>query len=443
MSATETVVEWKHLPIGSKGGLKDSDAQRVHTLAERISSRLRGRPPILTRTAKPSLRAHQVVGILTTPRLNVEILPKIGAENEFALRKSLVRMLAVAKNLPIADHEVTQLGIQHENLLEVLIRIFSNRLRTAVRRGLPHRYIHVEDNLPRLKGKLNIQRQFSQNAVRPDRLACIFDEFSADTPLNRILKATVVRLINVSNSEANIRVLTELYSRFDEVGESPDPLRERVMLDRTNRTFHQLYALAKLLLSGDWQSTTTGRVEGFSLLFPMNELFEEYIGRSLKTALPSRSVELQQKSRCAIERPSHRFWLQPDIVVDSNIIVDTKWKQLRPDDRNFGVEQADIYQMLAYARAYNAKRVILLYSWHRGLEAEPGIYRQWQATGTSMPFDIATVDVTWRNDAIRGTLRKIVGSGNTPDMPRFSQAHRHDNGTAANLSPNGTKSALS
>ena len=32
--------------------------------------------------------------------------------------------------------------------------------------------------------------------------------------------------------------------------------------------------------------------------------------------------------------------------------------------------------MLAYAHAYDARRVILLYPWHPGLPA-PGIYRRW------------------------------------------------------------------
>lgn len=413
MTPTQTVKEWQELTIGKSGSLADGEAQRVHTLAERISTRLKGRPPVLTRTAKPSLKAGQVVGILTTPDVSVEILPKIDTDDDHSLRKSLVRMLAVARNLPIADSELARLDIQHENLLEVLIRIYSTRLHSAIRRGLPHRYIGHEDDLPRLRGKLNVKRQFSHNAVRPDRLACAFDEFSADTPLNRVLKAAVVRLVKVSKSVSNQRKLSESFARFEGVSDTPSPLRERVMLDRTNRTFHQLYEMARLLLAGDWQSTTAGRVEGFSLLFPMNELFEEYIGRSLKIALAPRNVKLQDKVRYAINFPSNRFNLQPDIVVDGNVIVDTKWKELRPEKRDFDVKQDDIYQMLAYSRAYSAKRAILLYPWHTGLEREPGIYRCWQSSGDSIPIDIATVDVTQRNHTVRETLREILLNSNT------------------------------
>lgn len=419
MSTLPPIKEWEELSIGKSGQLVDRDAQRLHKLAERIKGRLKGRPAVLTRTATPGLKAGQVVGVLTTPSVTVEILPKIDAEDDRSLRQSLVRMLAVARKLPIADHDLAPLEIQHENLLEVLIRLYANRLHSAIRRGLPHRYIGQEDDLPRFKGKLNVKRQFSHNAVRPDRLACAFDEFSPDTPLNRVLKAAVVRLAAISKSASNQRMLIESLARFDAVSDSPDPLRERVMLDRTNRTFHQLYEMARLLLAGDWQSTTTGRVEGFSLLFPMNELFEEYIGRSLKIALPSMNVVLQQQSHHAINSPSKRFNLQPDIVVDGSIIIDTKWKRLLPESekKNFGVEQDDIYQLLAYSRAYGVKRVILLYPWHKDMNQEQaGVFQRWRTAGDSIPFDIATVDVSRSKDEVKQTLQRIVNHPEQPEM---------------------------
>lgn len=408
MSTLPPIKEWEELSIGKSGQLVERDAQRLHKLAERIKGRLKGRPAVLTRTATPGLKAGQVVGVLTTPSVTVEILPKIDAEDDRSLRQSLVRMLAVARKLPIADHDLAPLEVQHENLLEVLIRIYTNRLHSAIRRGLPHRYIGQEDDLPRLKGKLNVKRQFSHNAVRPDRLACAFDEFSPDTPLNRVLKAAVVRLVTVSKSTSNQRKLIESLSRFDAVSDTPYPLRERVMLDRTNRTFHQLYEMARLLLAGDWQSTTTGKAKGYSLLFPMNELFEEYIGRSLKIALPSAKIQLQHKIHYAIKSPDNRFQLRPDIVVDGKVIIDTKWKQLKPRESNLGVAQSDIYQLLAYASAYRAKRVILLYPWHGELDHGPGVYREWRATGTDTAFDIATVNVSGPVKDFHDTLRQIV-----------------------------------
>lgn len=44
------------------------------------------------------------------------------------------------------------------------------------------------------------------------------------------------------------------------------------------------------------------------------------------------------------------------------MVMDTKWKVLVNDERrNYGVSQADMYQMYAYAKKYNANKVIVIY----------------------------------------------------------------------------------
>ena len=317
-------------------------------------------------------------------------------------------MLSVANGLPVADSEMARLTTQDETLLEFLVGVFADRLLTAVRRGQPHRYRRRQDDLLLLRGKLDITRQIARHIVRPDLLACIFDELSVDTPLNRVLKATVARLRSVTLHAANARKLAELSARFEFVRESPDPFREPVALDRTNITFHRLYAWSRLFLSGEWQSTTTGANAGVALLFPMNDLFEKFVGRVMQSVLAPGSTRLQHTGRYALTaRDQYVFALRPDIVVDNDIVIDTKWKTLNPDDRVVGVEQSDVYQMLAYAHAYEAARVVVLYPWHPGLPT-PGIYRRWNIAGTSIAFDIATVDIG-QPDSVPTALREIIG----------------------------------
>ena len=405
MKETTTVREWGHLPIGEEG-VSEPTARRLLLLSERATRQLRVPQPVLARTTRPSLRAGQVVGVLAVPGASVEILPKIDRPDN-AVRKALVHMLSVAYGLPVADNELTRLAAQDQTLLEFLVGVFADRLLTAVRRGLPHRYRLRQDDLPLLRGKLDISRQIARHLVRSDLLACKFDELSVDTPLNRVLKAVVVRLGAVTRHAANARRLAELSARLEFVGESPDPLREPVALDRTNIAFHRLYAWSRLFLSGQWQSTTTGANAGIALLFPMNDLFEMFVGRVMKAVLAPGSTRLQPTGRYALTgRDQSMFALRPDIIVDDNIVIDTKWKSLNPDDRVVGVEQSDVYQMLAYAHAYGARRVVLLYPWHPGLPA-PGIYRRWCTAATSIAFDIATVDIG-RPDSVPKALREII-----------------------------------
>ena len=419
MSAYRSIREWGHLPIGQEG-VAEAAARSLERLSDRASRQLRVSRPVLTRTTRPSLQAGQVVGILDVPGASIEILPKIDGSNH-DVRKALVHMLAVAHGLPVADNELTPLSTQNESLLEVLIALFADRLLAAARRGLPHRYRPMQDDLPFLRGRLDIRRQISRHVLRADLLACEFDELSVDTPLNRVLKSAVARLRSVSRNAANVRKLSELAARFEFVSASRDPLREPVQRDRTNTAFHRLYLWARLLLAGEWQSTTSGVKEGVALLFAMNDLFETFVGRCLKAALATGSVRLQASGRHALtdDRGSPLFALRPDMIVDGDVVIDTKWKELGPDDPVAGVDRSDVYQMLAYGRAWNARRLVLLYPWHEGLP-DPGICRRWHVAGTEVPFDIATVNVGDPR-AVPAALRDLIedNASFTVSQPRW------------------------
>lgn len=88
----------------------------------------------------------------------MEILPKIdfpgkdGAEVTGSIRRRLVHMLAVALDLKIDAGQVTTLDWQRETLLEILIRLFSEKLVDAVRQGMSRRYVEHADDLSMLRG---------------------------------------------------------------------------------------------------------------------------------------------------------------------------------------------------------------------------------------------------------------------------------------------------
>ena len=198
--------EWKELRIG-QDGLSEKEIKQLHVYAERAARRLKS--TVLTRTSR-GLKAEQVVGILHTPSATLEILPKIEGQGDHATRMALVRMLAVAWDLELTHGELATLEAQRTDFLECFIRLFAERLLAAVRRGLPRRYlVHTED-LALLRGKIDIVRQLTHLSVRPDRLACRFDELSENTPLNRVLKAAVSRLAHITRSASNARRLAEL-----------------------------------------------------------------------------------------------------------------------------------------------------------------------------------------------------------------------------------------
>lgn len=413
-----TVLEWCKIRYG------DGPKQIPEWAADQIAAVARANPlggeegGRILQHGRNALRAQQVVGVIAAQDCTLEILPKIDGlgdgdseESQAQIRRNLVHMLAVALDLDIAAGQMARLGWQDENLLEVLIRLFCDRLFEAVHLGLPRRYVAMEEDIPTLRGRLDVIRQFSTLAANPDRLACRFDELSTDIALNQIMKAAVARLLQLSRSLRNQRRLRELSFAFADVSDVPvQSLRwNSVILDRTNARWKDLLELARLLLGERFQTTSSGRGKGFSLMFEMNMLFEEFVGRTLRRALVGSGLQVDLQGgrlHCLAEldenhAPSgrRRFMTKPDIIIrrgaERLLIIDTKWKRLAPsiDDPKQGVSQADVYQMMAYGRIYSCSDLLLLYPHHDGLKMQRGVIGRHGIIASSDRLSTATFDL--------------------------------------------------
>ncbi|GAB5438540.1 MAG: hypothetical protein FalmKO_36650 [Falsiruegeria mediterranea] len=157
--------------------------------------------------------------------------------SDATLRTRLIHMLAVTYDLPIEAGAMTYLGWQSDAVLELLIRLFCEKLTDAVRQWIPRHYLEHEDDLPALSGRLDVTRQFSRLAVSPQKLACRFDALSADIALNQVMRAAVSKLSRLSSAPDNQLALRELSFVYTEVADVPsNALRwDRIVLDRTNR----------------------------------------------------------------------------------------------------------------------------------------------------------------------------------------------------------------
>ena len=87
------------------------------------------------------------------------------------VRQNLVCMLAKTRKLDIRDWEIANTASQH-NLLEIVVRLFYDRLFAEVHRGLINRYERQEENLFVLRGKLDTTRQAKFNSAHPERFYC-------------------------------------------------------------------------------------------------------------------------------------------------------------------------------------------------------------------------------------------------------------------------------
>ena len=144
----------------------------------------------------------------------------------------------------------------------------------------------------------------------------------------------------------------------------------------------------------------------------MEKVFESYIGFHLKKLLSDSAwhVQLQDKGYHLFQG---KFALRPDIVLTNGtrkIILDTKWKMLsNTPHNNYGISQADMYQMYAYAKKYHAKEIWLLYPLNTEVEQMKEIYFNTNEGDQSAEVRVFFVDCHHVEDSLE-KLVKIYSS---------------------------------
>lgn len=422
-----TAHEWGRVTVGA-GGFSRGQANRLLAAARAHAMGGTEGTAILC-DHHDHLTARQAVGVIAAQGCSLEILPKLDPlsreETPGPVRARLVHMLDVALRLNLSTGEATSMAHRAESLLEVFIRLYADRLLAEVRHGLPRHYRQEEDDLRALRGRLDVQRQFTANAVRPDRLACRFDTLSPDTPLLRIMRACVLALARHVRSPDTRRKLAELRFLLTDVTDVPIPGLpwSAVRIDRTSRRWQALLELAGLLLRGRWQQThaDTSDPTGVTLLFPMNDLFEAYVAAQMRRAAVPLGLEViaQGGNQYCLGNwnadaacRGDVFRTTPDLIIRRGAaavaIIDTKWKRMpaEPADRKRGVSQADVYQLLAYARIYDCDRLMLLYP--ASADQAVGTLHSFGITRGLERLDIGAVNISSGGNETVLQLRRIL-----------------------------------
>jgi len=325
------------------------------------------------------LRLRNWVGVLQVHGLTVEVLPKIELLDDQTTRRNLVYMLSVCRALPFRERDIAAMGLDRLPLLEAVIKKFAQGLLTELQRGSDQAYIRREENSSFVRGKLLLPEHLRRNAISAERVYVAYDELRADTWLNRVFKHVCRILIGRTGVPWTQRCLGETVHRLDEVEDIAIELHhfDRVHLTRNSERYRDLLEFCRIVVAGTGILPRSGDVRSFSLLFPMDVVFEEFIARSLRRCADRLGIERERIHAQARGRrrwllrdsEDHgRFRLKPDILIEDEggvpqTIIDTKWKRLSTDeeDARNGVAQGDIYQLYAYSHRYGAPDSVLLY----------------------------------------------------------------------------------
>ena len=305
--------------------------------------------------------------IFINHQFSIEILPKIYTyQNDIvSTKKVLLNMLKNLSDMPFKSFQKAFLQVDKLPMLDIFISEFLNQVDMLIKSNLLNDYSKKLQNDNFLKGKLDFSNQIKYNYIHKERFFTKKDIFSLDCFENRILKSTLILLLDYTNNFKS--VIQEYLCYFKDVQTVSNAQKDILKYRATSKnvSYKDILKWCEIFLNGYGFTNFLGDNYSYALLFPMQKVFESYVANLIKTKVPKEyTVKIQDRTFFLIDAPKLKFAIIPDIVLTTptdTIILDTKWKILNPKLKNYGISQQDMYQMYVYAKKYNSKKVILIY----------------------------------------------------------------------------------
>lgn len=306
------------------------------------------------------------IGITEINGQHIEVLPKL--ENlDFMSLFSFALLYQ-----PSAEYFSTCYGINwnkeiiastelYNVLTPLLVMQYLNKLDKLVGKGLKHDYVRVEENLhSKIRGKVRPIANWRNNVLKKkeDFFYCQYQVFSADIPINRLLKKaldiSLLLLGNVRSRSHNMTGLSffssklKLIDAFRNIGSEVRPESVRnTKFDKLNMYYAEAIMLAKCIIRHQENSLTDGSGNKQVPLFwiDMSRLYEIYVLGLLQTHYPGQ-ILFQVKGS---------YGTQCDYLhLGEGIVLDAKYKLWYSsyNGRRSHVDSmiADVREISAYAR---------------------------------------------------------------------------------------------
>jgi 5-methylcytosine-specific restriction enzyme subunit McrC len=298
----------------------------------------------------------------------------------------------------------------------ILIRGISYQLK----RGLGREYISETDTISAIRGKIEITESIKNQSMIRSQMVCTYDEFSVNSPLNQIIKSTVMLLLKADISKPRKKELRKLLVYFDDVSVvDVRSINWSINYNRNNQTYRLLIMICYLVVKGLLQSKNDGSVKMMDFLDEqrMCRLYEKFILEYYKKHYPRIRTAASQIDWALDDGIGTMLpTMQSDIMlsyqkgdVDKTLIIDAKYyahtTQVQYDIHT--LHSNNLYQIFTYVKNKAVKggevSGMLLYA-----KTDEDIYpnNEYQMSGNRVT--VRTLDLNCDFENITAQLDSIV-----------------------------------
>ncbi|UIN21546.1 McrC family protein [Herbaspirillum frisingense] len=409
------------LPEGSAGRAIEA---RVMRISESI-------PFPAFRMSKGRLCAAEVVGTIQVAGVRINVLPKTDTSEEARDSDFLVNILHAAGYLCRAHTSSGTVRASVRDPLEIMISEAAAELNFVLRDGVPRRYREKHEDSRMLRGRIDFARLAtrlpSDVAVLPVR----HTPFAVQNDLTHCLLWLATTLARLTHNSFNRQLLVTLIGRLSVIWNGghrlPTPAFTKLRLTPSEANFERAVSLAKLLSQGQYVDPTfAGNTSGFTMLFPLQHLFERAMQKILAETLDDSGISVKNRAQPLFLlrgnddgdqvlrlKPDYLFYRENRLIA----VADAKWKRLSEAARGYGARREDLYQVNAYLDTFSAENAVFL------MPRAPWMPSQWirsyTVTHSGRKIHLIGVDIeklvshrtdvkTAARDALRNAILAIV-----------------------------------
>ncbi|MGQ4276867.1 5-methylcytosine-specific restriction endonuclease system specificity protein McrC [Pseudidiomarina sp. E22-M8] len=254
-------------------------------------------------------------------------------------------------------------------LVDLFATVLIGGVNHVLRRGLDRGYELHNDELSSLRGRIDIAVSARKKLIAHGRAQCEFDEFTANTLPNRIIKTTLRLLTNFGTLDADLRRrLRSLYRDLHEIDDIQlnKFVFRKVQLNFNNRYYAFLLSICELVQSLSFIDETTGDFKFKDFLREekqMASLYEAFLLNFFKSEFPRLAPKSEQIRWLASSDSDPTLSLLPTMRTDislssksQKLIIDAKYykQTLSSFYDKQSLHSANLYQLLSYIDSYSA-----------------------------------------------------------------------------------------
>lgn len=376
-----------------------------------------------------SIRTKDYVGTIAYKGHQLNIFPKVFKEFKDDddrdgldlqhLMHNLVKWIEYTAKIDYPYISISADMENTDNLQELFISLYVRYVKAALDRGLFFRYEEKTEDLPTIRGRLDIKDYITKKYPNGqlDKFQCTYSTFEFDNLLNRIIKCTLKFVWNIA-TPSNQKIIRNLLNKLGEVSDQNCTPRDcdTIQLSKMQRKYKIILSMSKMFLLNKTTNYNLDTQDSFCFMFPTDLLFEGFVGgfiqsvfnEEAKVTLQASEVSLVDSIRLGDQEFAQAFVMRHDILIEHKekgmFILDTKYKEVSRfegntdfrDDLINDINSGDLYQVLTYAVSRGLDKVYLLYPQFRFEEKEPNpaiLKKSVEVEGRKSNIDIYAVRI--------------------------------------------------